>query len=292
MIRRKIIKHKVKKAIISYEYVDTCLDYNSKTGILVWKERPENHFNPGNTSSKSNCKGWNKKFADKEVGVLCKDTGYIKFGLDGVTHLAHRFGYFIYHGYMPEYGLDHKDRIKTHNWIDNLREATQQCNLRNRGLLKNNTTGITGVQYSNKHKKWKATIMIDRKTINLGMYHLFDDAVISRWEGEKKYNFPNCNTTSTAYNYLKKINKTEYLELPSVSTQNTSGVVGVYCNKKTKKWYAHISPNDKKLHLGTFSNQFDAVISRRNAEKKYDVAPHEFQPSAKKWLKENGHSHG
>lgn len=74
---------------------------------------------------------------------------------------AHRLAWLYIHGYFPEYGIDHKDRVTYHNWIDNLREATQQCNMRNTANSKNNTSGIKGVSFNKKRNKWSAYIMVN-----------------------------------------------------------------------------------------------------------------------------------
>ena len=48
---------------------------------------------------------------------------------------------------------------------------------------------------------------------------------------------------------------------------NTSLCRGVYWNKKTNKWRAHIKNNGKDKHLGTFGCIEDAIVARKNAEK-------------------------
>ena len=37
----------------------------------------------------------------------------------------------------------------------------------------------------------------------LGYFNNFIDAVKSRWEAEKKYDWPDCNTNSSAFNFLQ-----------------------------------------------------------------------------------------
>lgn len=188
---------------LTYGYLIECLDYNPETGSLIWKERPEHHFRPGNTSSEGNCNAWNKKFANKEAGSLTSD-GYIVIAIDGAHYRSHRLGWFIYYGYMPENDLDHKDRIRHHNWIDNLREASSQCNVRNAGMLSSNTSGVKGVYFHKKRKKWCAQITTNQKNFHLGYFKSFIKAVVARWRGEKKHKFPNCCTSSSSYNYLKE----------------------------------------------------------------------------------------
>lgn len=60
--------------------------------------------------------------------------------------------------------------------------------------------------------------------------------------------------------------------LTELRKDNTSGFVGV-TSKKYKgehwKWLARISLNDKRIQLGHFDKFEDAVMARREAEKKY-----------------------
>ena len=191
------------KRELTHGYLLQRLYYNPETGIFTWKERPPEEFKPGNTSSEANCKSWNKKYAEKVAGTLNKEDGYVYLSIDKRILLAHRIAYFYYHGYLPENQVDHKDRIRHHNWIDNLREASRQCNSINTGMISTNTSGVKGVGLHKQSKKYQSKIMVNQKTIFLGLFKLFDDAVKARWEAEVKYKFPNCCTSSSSYNYLK-----------------------------------------------------------------------------------------
>ena len=54
-----------------------------------------------------------------------------------------------------------------------------------------------------------------------------------------------------------------------LSSNNTSGVTGVYWVKKCNKWNANIKINNKYIHLGNFTDFDDAVKARKEAEQKY-----------------------
>jgi hypothetical protein len=86
-------------------------------------------------------------------------------------------------------GYDHIDHNPFNNVRSNLRPCTQHQNTCNGKLGKNNTTGITGVQYCTvtPQKPWRARIMFNRKEIYLGCYATFEDAVKARLEAEQKY---------------------------------------------------------------------------------------------------------
>jgi hypothetical protein len=49
-----------------------------------------------------------------------------------VIYYAHRLAWLWWFGEWPEGGLDHINRIRNDNRIDNLREATRSENQRNR----------------------------------------------------------------------------------------------------------------------------------------------------------------
>ena len=71
---------------------------------------------------------------------------------------------------QPPKGLvvDHIDNDRLNNVRANLRVITQQQNLMNRRMFKNNTTGFKGVTYL--HGKWHARIEKDGVDIHLGSY--------------------------------------------------------------------------------------------------------------------------
>lgn len=106
---------------------------------------------------------------------------------------------------MPENDIDHKDRIKHHNWILNLREASKQCNLQNCNVQINNKTGITGVCYHKKRKTYIVYIRKNNKTIQIGYYKDFDEAVCTRLAAEQCLEWDKCNLNSSAYKYVKNI---------------------------------------------------------------------------------------
>ena len=83
--------------------------------------------------------------------------------------------------------VDHINKNKLDNRKFNLRICDYQTNLRNSSRKSNNTSGVTGVGWDNKSKKWRARICVDYKAISLGFYNNKGEAVKARLRAEKKY---------------------------------------------------------------------------------------------------------
>lgn len=84
-------------------------------------------------------------------------------------------------------GCDHINRRRFDNRKLNLRICSQQLNMQNRSVGKNNTSGVIGVSYDKRSGKWLACITYLKKTIRLGMFKEKDDAIKARLCAEQKY---------------------------------------------------------------------------------------------------------
>jgi len=85
------------------------------------------------------------------------------------------------------FDIDHINGDRLDNRKKNLRHCTHLENSRNRVLSKNNKSGIIGVHWNKKSKKWQAQIGLNFETKNLGYYEKKEDAVIARKKAELKY---------------------------------------------------------------------------------------------------------
>lgn len=101
--------------------------------------------------------------------------GYVQVAYKDVVRYAHCIIWEICNGAIPEgYEVDHRDTVRHHNRIENLRLATKSQNQFNRGKSKNNKSGYKGVSWSSQKQKWRAAIRINNSSKHLGY---FDDVI-------------------------------------------------------------------------------------------------------------------
>jgi hypothetical protein len=83
--------------------------------------------------------------------------------------------------------IDHIDRIRDNNRIENLRECSSAQNNHNVTAYGKNKGGCVGVNWSEKNKRWNATIGNNGKNIYLGSSKSFFEACCFRKSGENTY---------------------------------------------------------------------------------------------------------
>lgn len=93
--------------------------------------------------------------------------------------------------------VDHINRVRSDNRIENIRWVTSTGNGLNAGISKNNKSGRTGVWHDWNRKRWCSSIMLNNKTIHLGRFKKKEDAVIARLNAENEYwnNYNKLTTT-------------------------------------------------------------------------------------------------
>lgn len=83
--------------------------------------------------------------------------------------------------------VDHINHNKLDNRESNLRICTQQQNVMNRSVSRDNTNGIAGIYWNKKNKKWCARIGLNRKNIYLGSFDTKEEAIEARRQAELEY---------------------------------------------------------------------------------------------------------
>jgi len=112
--------------------------------------------------------------------------GYGTVKINNKNYKQHRIIFLYHHGYLPK-ALDHIDRNKLNNKIENLRPATKNGNNHNVGLSSHNTSGYKGVYFHKPRKKWRAMIKINRKQIAIGRFDTKEEAALAYNKGALKY---------------------------------------------------------------------------------------------------------
>ena len=130
--------------------------------------------------------------------------GYVRIKIKRKLYAAHRLAVLYMEGYFPEDTVDHINRIKDDNRWENLREATRQCQNRNCSISKNNTSGIKGVYWGARVRKWCANVAVNRKIKSLGTFDDFLEAAYHRFAAEQCLGFPDCDINSSARQYIDR----------------------------------------------------------------------------------------
>lgn len=107
------------------------------------------------------------KTQGKLAGTL-HHSGYLQTHVKGKLYFNHRLIFMMHYGYMPK-SVDHRDGNRQHNDIENLRATDSSGNNCNR-RLSTNSSGIKGVSWNNRLKKWVAQIKYKKKHYYLGIY--------------------------------------------------------------------------------------------------------------------------
>ena len=92
---------------------------------------------------------WRTSGAGRTAGTKCGSPdarGYLKVQLNRKSRYVHRIVWLMHTGCLPEKQIDHINRDKADNRIENLRDACQSVNNFNRVLPKRNKTGAVGVE--------------------------------------------------------------------------------------------------------------------------------------------------
>lgn len=136
--------------MITQELVKSIFDYSD--GFLYWKIKKSNAIKIGQVA-----------------GSLDERTGYYRIHINSKMYKTHRLVFLYHNGYLPDY-VDHIDNNKINNRIENLREATKSQNCMNQKVSTRNTSGIKGVMWHKRDKKWYVQLRVNSKCHSFGYY--------------------------------------------------------------------------------------------------------------------------
>lgn len=114
----------------------------------------------------------------QEAGCIRPD-GRCVVWLDGKLEYRYRILYFMYHGEWPEEQIDHFDINPANDSISNLRPVDNTANQHNKGISRNNKTGVIGV-HRVRSGKYVAQITRGGKCQHLGTFNTVKEASQAR----------------------------------------------------------------------------------------------------------------
>lgn len=147
------------KRLPSQERLRKLFDYSN--GVLLWRRREDRtRFD----------RTWNARYAGKVAGSLMS-SGYRGVSLGGGDYLLHRLIWAWHHGDLPERAeIDHKDRNRDNNQIDNLRVATKSNNMQNAACRSDSQSGLKGAHHHRASGRWSSFIRVNGRRISLGYF--------------------------------------------------------------------------------------------------------------------------
>lgn len=122
-----------------YERAKEVLDYCQDTGVFTWKVAR------GTKAAGS-------------VAGSDNGQGYLDISIDGRKYRAHVIAVLLMTGALPVVSVDHANGVRHDNRWKNLKASGQSVNLRNAKRYSTNTSGVTGVYWSDTTKNWQASI--------------------------------------------------------------------------------------------------------------------------------------
>ncbi|WP_425641438.1 AP2/ERF family transcription factor [Marinomonas gallaica] len=198
--------------------------------------------------------------------------GYTFLTFKGKKRFVHRIIFQMHNGWLPEQ-LDHIDRDKSNNRIENLRAATNAENMRNRGTLSSDKNKHKGVYKYGNAKSWSAEIFVDYKRVRLGNFdsEIAAAAAYNKAALEHHGEFACLNDVTLSDSEIEKsrvvsnYGKKGYMAgLPKKRPRDLLkwGFLGIY--KRGNRFRAGIKVNGKHKYLGSFKTAEEAA-------RRYDV---------------------
>lgn len=153
-------------------------------GTLTWRHRPLEFF-----KSERSQNAWNGRWAGKPALFGIDKDGYRYGKIICGSYRAHRVIWAMVTGAWPVCEIDHDDGVRIYNRFANLQEASDRQNAVNRKLSRRNKSGIPGVFWDGKKKRWRARVGDGEKQIHLGYFHTFIEATNARKLGEVAHGY-------------------------------------------------------------------------------------------------------
>jgi HNH endonuclease/AP2 domain len=145
--------------------------YDKDTGLFAWRIPTNHRIKTGANAGRYRTDG---------RGTY----QYIRFR--GQLYLGHRLAWFYVFGKWPK-TIDHINGDKRDNRMSNLRNATISENLQNQSVNGKGKSGLIGVMWDKRRRRWYGQIVVNRKAIYLGTFDDKNAAHSAYVEAKKTY---------------------------------------------------------------------------------------------------------
>jgi hypothetical protein len=145
--------------VIDQSKVKEMLLYDLNTGVFTWKVDFKNMLRIGDVA-----------------GSIHPVKFYRTIRISGKGYMAHRLAWLYVHGDWPKKQIDHINRNRDDNRISNLRDIDGFENMQNRMAQKNSKSGVKGVSWSKRIKRWTAQIEKQGISKHLGVFKTIQEA--------------------------------------------------------------------------------------------------------------------
>jgi hypothetical protein len=142
---------KTHRALPSKAELTRLFSYSFVEGALFWKER---------TSPKAKL-SMPAGYTDPE--------GYKVITIAGISYRRHRLVWAYFHNDPGDLEIDHVNRIKGDDRIENLRQASRRQNSYNT-IYSTNKSGCPGVCWHKRDKRWRVSIRKNGVNFHLGYF--------------------------------------------------------------------------------------------------------------------------
>lgn len=154
---------------LSWDELIAVLKYDSDTGIFTWN------------------KDIGKRIKKGSIAGCINSQGYVQITIAKKAYLAHRLAWFYSFKEWPEEQIDHINRNRHDNRLDNLRDVTQSINIHNADT--SSKLAVSG--YKNVRKRaenrYQAIVEVYGKYVSIGFFSSGDAASIAAKEFKEKY---------------------------------------------------------------------------------------------------------
>jgi hypothetical protein len=128
--------------------------------------------------------GRKRKVGGKYLKTNANDAGYQISNIDNKKFKTHRL---IAMNFIPNplnlEMVDHIDRDRTNNELNNLRWVTRSMNAKNTGMFSNNTSGVKNIHFNKSKNKYQLTLKISKTKSHSVAFKTLEEAV----EYKKRY---------------------------------------------------------------------------------------------------------